>query len=318
MTNSDSLIRRSKKIWIAVLLGVISAFLCWELRHIHFPGPGDFLWPLRAARDLVAGRDPYNYPTSNLAVPYPLPAAFFGLPFVGFDDPVPPAIFFGISTTLLAYGLLRSGPAWRLLLLLSPCYVHSMVYAQWPPLVMSMAFFPALLFLVLVKPQIAVPMALSGYVRWTWRGIIVTLIVGAVSLLIMPTWPIRFLSQLGPYEGVMPILMISGGGPLLLLSLLRWREKNARLLLLMSLMPQRMFYDQLLLWFIPRSVLEICIVTLASWGGALFGLRLVGNWQNWIVISMYLPSLVLVLWHGRSRVTPRRGALRVSASNLSG
>ncbi|MBK7454708.1 MAG: hypothetical protein IPJ46_13625 [Anaerolineales bacterium] len=35
----------------------------------------DFNWQLRAARDLLAGNDPYGYIPWRLNIPYPLPTA---------------------------------------------------------------------------------------------------------------------------------------------------------------------------------------------------------------------------------------------------
>ena len=284
------------RILLAATIGLLSAALCYYARLHIYPGPGDFLWPLRSARDLLAGRDPYAYPFHRLQVPYPLPAAFVGLPFVRLPDQIAAAaIFFGRSSSLLAFGLLRDGPAWRLWLFGSPLYLHSLMFAQWPPLLMAMAFFPSLLFLGLVKPHMAFPLAFSGYVRWTWPAVLFSAAVGVASLLVMPDWPLRFVSQLGPYEGVSPLLVLSGGGPIILLALLRWRHKEARLLLLMSLMPQRAFYDQLSLWFIPRSKREMLVLTLASWIGVYSWLIVGSNWPAWVVVSIYLPALVMVL-----------------------
>ena len=54
----------------------------------------------------------------------------------------------------------------------------------------------------------------------------------------------------GIYKSPITVL----GGPLLLLSVMRWRRPEGRLLLAMSLLPQNMlFYDQLLLWLIPKT-----------------------------------------------------------------
>ena len=283
------------RILLAATIGLLSGVLCYYARVHIYPGPGDFLWPLRSARDLLAGRDPYAYPVHAFHVPYPLPAAFVGLPFVRLSDQIAAALFFGLSSSLLAYGLLRNGPAWRLWLFGSPLYIHALMFAQWPPILMAMAFFPPLLFLVLVKPHMAVPLAFSGYVRWTWPGVLFSAAVGVASLLVMPDWPMRFVSQLGPYQGISPLLVLSGGGPIILLALLRWRHKEARLLLLMSVMPQRMFYDQLSLWFIPRSLRQMLVLTLASWIGVYVWLFVGSGWAHWVVVSLYLPALVMVL-----------------------
>jgi hypothetical protein len=281
---------------IGLAIGILTTIVCYLVRLRIQPGPGDFFWPLRSARDLLMMQNPYDHPVTVESIPYPLPAAFIGLPFIWLPAPLAAAAFYGISSALLAFGLVRTGPAWRLLVFTTPLYIDALIFAQWPPLIMAMAFFPGLLFLGLVKPHIAAPLALSGYVRWTKRGVILALLVGIISLALVPDWPLRWISQLQPYEGLRPPLFWWGvGGPLILLALLRWRQKGARLLLLMSLVPQRMFYDQLALWFIPRTIAEFSFLTLASWLGVIAWIfyqvpPLVG-----VMLSVYLPTLLLVL-----------------------
>jgi hypothetical protein len=197
---------------------------------------------------------------------------------------------------LLAYGLVQKGPAWRLLIFTTPLYIDSLIFAQWIPLIMAMTFFPTLLFLGLVKPHISAPLAFSGYVKWSKRGIFLSVLTLIVSLILVPNWPLRWISQLKPYEGVTPpIFWFSVGGPLILLALFRWREKGSRLLLLMGLVPQRMFYDQLALWLIPKTIVEFSFLTLASWLGVIAWIYysvppLVG-----VMLGIYLPVLILVL-----------------------
>src|SRR4051794_38396439 len=57
---------RSPVIWhrilVAVLIGILSTTLCGLFLARMQVGGADFGWPLRAARDLLAGRDPYDYP----------------------------------------------------------------------------------------------------------------------------------------------------------------------------------------------------------------------------------------------------------------
>ena len=85
------------------------------------------------------------------------------------------------------------------------------------------------------------------------------------------------------------------------MALLRWREKEARLLFLMAVIPQRMFYDQLSLLIIPRSVGEMIFLTLMSWLGVMGWLFVGAGWQRWMVVSIYLPSLLLVMRGYRGR-----------------
>ncbi len=72
--------------------------------HFH-QGAGDFGWAIHAAQRLLAGQNPYDTPLEQ----YPLTAAFFALPFVALRPEVAGALFYGISSALLAFGLTRHG-----------------------------------------------------------------------------------------------------------------------------------------------------------------------------------------------------------------
>jgi hypothetical protein len=131
----------------------------------------------------LAGQDPYAFTPSALKIPYPLPVALFGLPFVMLPM-LPPklaaALFFSLTTTLLAYGILRRGETWRLLVFLTFPFLQALMFAQWSPLIMATWFFPILApLLVLIKPHIALPVALN---RLTRRGILLATIVAVASL----------------------------------------------------------------------------------------------------------------------------------------
>ena len=66
------------RILTSVMIGFASGIFCWFLLSHFHQGAGDFRWAIEAAQDLLAGRNPYSE-SQRL---YPLPAAWFGLPFV--------------------------------------------------------------------------------------------------------------------------------------------------------------------------------------------------------------------------------------------
>ncbi|MGQ9550739.1 MAG: hypothetical protein ACUVWS_19165 [Roseiflexus sp.] len=223
----------------------------------------------------MQGKDPYAFEPSSLKVPYPLPVALFGLPFIGLSKPMAAAIFFGASSSLLAYGILRSGEAWRLLVFLSFPYIYALMFAQWSPLIAACWFFPVLApLLVLVKPNIALPIALN---RLTRRGVMLAGGVLLVSLMIYPSWPWRWLEMTGQYDRIVPLLTLPFG-PLLVLALARWRDDRARLLAAMSVLPFRGVYDLMALWLIPRSIHQAFLLVMLSWSVPLynFGIGLQG------------------------------------------
>src|SRR5271165_7125543 len=93
------------RIVICAAIGVASAAYCYFLlRHFH-QGAGDFGWAIHAAQRLLAGQNPYDTPLEQ----YPLTAAFFAWPFAGLRPEVAGALFYGVSSALLAFGLTRHG-----------------------------------------------------------------------------------------------------------------------------------------------------------------------------------------------------------------
>jgi hypothetical protein len=263
----------------------------------------DFSYPYRAARALFAGQNPYEvmqavgeYPF-NSALLYPLPAALVASPFALLRPEVAGAIFIGLSATLLAWALLRDSP-WRLSLFLSAPFVQAAILGQWSPILTAAALMPTLQFLAAAKPTV-------GLAAWlykpSWRGIIGGLLLVAAAFIVLPTW-------LADWRDVMPSANKYRGpattwlGCFLLLGLLRWRRREGRLFIAMSLMPQLpVFYDQLILWLIPSTAARSFALTAISWVGYL-------AWypshtlpeQNeiafpWMVFTIYAPALALLL-----------------------
>src|SRR6266849_6633560 len=192
------------RILVSTVIGIASGIFCWFLlTHFH-QGAADFTWAIRAAKYLLAGKNPYDTPLEQ----YPMTAALFGLPFLWMRPEAAAGAFYGISSALLAFGLTR-----------------------------------------------------YGYYR----------------LLVLP-------------------------GPLLALALWRYRDRDAILLLLAAIMPQRWFFDSFILWLIPKSRREILATVFFSYGAGIW------RWYHtphsftevgrWTVIFIYLPMLGVVLWRG--------------------
>ena len=87
------------------------------------------------------------------------------------------------------------------------------------------------------------------------------------------------------------------------LSLLRWRRPEARLVGVMALMPQNLyFYDQLPLWLVARNGREALALTLASWV-AWAGMKVQCGDQPfcgpeaepWLLACVYLPAAAIAL-----------------------
>jgi hypothetical protein len=281
------------RIIVSSVIGIASAIICWII-HLK-PHAVDFGWALGAAHDLVAGRDPYSAPISG-SIPYPLPATVFAFPLLWLrtNPNLAGALFFGASSALLAFGLTRGGYT-RLLVFLAFPYWMAMITVQWSPLVMAGALLPWLFPAVLAKPQIGIPIALT---YWNWTGIVGCLVLTAASLLVMPNWPLRWVSQISGFQNYIPMLVLPG--PALLLALWVGADPDAHLLLLASLTPQHWFYDSFTLWLIPKSSSEILATACLSWGAVLwwplnFATRYSPKVGSLAVVWMYLPMLALLL-----------------------
>lgn len=284
---------------IALIIGSLSGLFCiFALSRIG-NGAGDFNWQLRSARDLLAGSDPYRYPPGEYNIPYPLPTAMLAVPLAWMSNYVAGGVFFGFSSGILAWLILQKGRPWQLLIFLSWPFFYASLYAQWAPLVLCLYFAPAFLPVLLMKPQIALPLALTQ--RPTWLGVGLTFVIGIASLVIYPTWPLVWLGQISTYQGIIPPLLVLPLGPLMLLALLRYRDRKAWLLLSMSAMPQRVLYDQMALLLVASDLREILILILCSWISLpvliIFGgwINLPDGWQLLLLLTLYLPALGILL-----------------------
>jgi hypothetical protein len=303
MENSKKSIRllsiRWRNLIIPALIGCATGTFCAHLMAMIHGGAADFGFALHAARDLLHGLDPYRHPVVSDYAPYPLTAALVAMPFSFLPDEIAAGLFIGLSSALLAWCLLRYGQNWPFLLLLSWPFVYGIMFVQWVPLVLCLWFLPSLLPMILVKPQIALPLVLAGKINRT--GVLATMILLAVSLLIYPSWPWVWIRQLHGYQGFSPPLFTLPLGPLLFLVLFRWREKRSWLLLLMAAMPQRVVYDQLALLLVANSRKERLALVLISWVTLPMLLyynswgKMPGGWHFWIILTLYVPALAIIL-----------------------
>jgi hypothetical protein len=277
------------RIAVSAAIGFASGAFCWFLmKHFH-QDAADFGWALHLAHRLLARQNPYDTPLEQ----YPLTAGLFALPFVRLQPELAAALFWGMSSSLLAFGLTKHGYS-RLLIFFAYPYWAGILTVQWSPIIAASAFFPLLLPLTMAKPQVGLPVFLT---RLSRRGLWACAAVAALSLIAMPTWPLLWLKQTGNYEHFIPLLVLPG--PLLLLALIRYRDRDALLLALAAIMPQRWFFDSFILWLIPQSRREIVWTVFFSWGAGIW------RWYHiphsftevgrYTVIFLYLPMLVVVL-----------------------
>lgn len=287
-----------KRISVSAAIGLATGVFCWFLlKHLH-QNAGDFRWAIHLAQRLVAHQNPYDTPLEQ----YPLPAAFIALPFLRVPPEVAAGLFYGISSFLLAFGLTRHNYRGLLVFFAYP-YWAGLLVAQWSTIITASAFFPLLLPATMMKPQVGLPVFLT---RLSRRGVLACVLVAALSLAVLPRWPLLWLGQAHYYEHFIPLFVFPG--PLLLLALWRYRDRGTWLLLLSAMMPQRWFFDSLTLWLIPKSRREILLPACFSWGAGIW--RWYHQPANFTevgrasVFFFYLPMLIVLLLRNASASEP--------------
>lgn len=292
-----------KRVSISAAIGATTGVICWFfMRHLH-QGAADFQWSLHLAQGLAAHKNPYDTPLEQ----YPLTSGFFAFPFLRLPPEIAAGTFYGLSSALLACGLTRQGYR-RLLIFFAYPYWAGLLTVQWSAVIAASAFFPLLLPVTLAKPQIGLPVLLT---RANRRGLLACIVLFLLSLAVMRRWLPLWLGQIGHYQHFVPLLVLPG--PLLLLALLRYKNRDAILLLLAACMPQRWFFDSFILWLIPKSRREIVWTVFFSWGAGLW------RWYHpphsfaqagrWAVVFIYLPMLFIVLFRTYARAHASEAAI---------
>jgi hypothetical protein len=286
------------RVAVAATIGITSGILCWYLVRRFHEDAADFRWALHLAHRLVAGQSPYDTPLEQ----YPVTAALFALPFLRLPPEAAAGFFWGISSFLLAFGITRDGYH-RLLIFLAYPYWAGMFVVRGSVIIAGSALIPLLLPLTLAKPQVGLPVFLT---RVTRRGVIACVVWVILSLIWKPSWPILWIHQWGNYEHYVPLLVLPG--PLLLLALVRYRDRDALQLLLTAIMPQRWFFDSFTLWLIPKTRKEILVTIFFSWGAEIWRWNPNPHSFNSVgrgaVLCIYLPMLAVLLWRGKGNRPP--------------
>ena len=262
---------------IAAALG---AFAGWT----HVSLESDFTKIHQAALVWRNGGDPYAITSGSFPFMYPFTAVLFGLPFTFL--PLPDVWFVAFGVGLFVWGI-TSDRRWRFVWLsfLTPALITTVRMSQWSALLMGAALTPAWGFLLACKPTIGAALWMAFPSK---RAFIGGLLLVALSMALLPDWPIRFVNAVSGVSHLQAPVTF-WGGPLLLLAGLRWRWSEARLLLALACVPQTHFYyDALPLFLIPRSFEQALTLTMAS---AVVPLALpwaTGSMDGWSPAAVYL------------------------------
>lgn len=262
-----------------------------------------------AATALLDGRNPYSLVGPGLEfnwpwpLYYPLTAPLSILPLGFLSLEVARVVFVALPATVLAFQLSRCG--WdRLIFFLSGAFLSCVKTAQWGPWIACSLFLPWLGFFMVSKPNVGLgAFAGARSMRdWNTTGLTALALVG-ISVAVQPGWPSTWLQSVETAPHFRSLVSLPGGF-LLLLAALRWRQWEARLLLMLALVPQTPGpHAALLLMLLPRTRRGLLILAILSYA-PLFLTTLpsnptfaqftyyIGRTTLWFV---FLPALALVM-----------------------
>lgn len=290
------------RVSIALALGLFAATVAWIATHRPGFGVPDFHWWWVGARALLDGQNPYE------AVPliigpefrlfHPMPAVVLAVPFALLAPDVALSLFSGLSAAVLAFAVTKESYD-RLPLFLNVSFAHAAVMGQWSLILTAAMLLPWLAFIGAAKPNVGVAMLAQSL---SWRAALAMLLFAVATLLVMPTWPREWLAQLpnSPYH-FSPLRTPLGF--LLLLALARWRRPEARLLVVLGIVPQSPFvYEALPLFLVPKTRFQTYALVIGSdlalgvyaWTRDMDTERRFFLNGIAVVVCMYLPALWMV------------------------
>lgn len=303
---ADAAPRWFRPVLVALIAFTVGAFT-WHITHPPL-WKSDFQFFYLATRLWRNGVDPYAMRPFTPPWPlwdrlfYPLPALVLMLPVAWLRLDVAHVAFVTAGSALLAWRLSRDA-LWPLLIFVSPSFLVAALLGQWSPWLTLGALVPAAGLLLAAKPTLG--LACWCY-RPTRRAVVSGMTLVLVSLALMPSWPREWLDNLGQVSQH-PAPITYQWGPLLALAVLRWRTREARLLLAMACVPQLLFFaDQLPLFLVARTRQEA--MAFIGWGMAVFIVYMMPSYLGygapWAMVTGYLPALGLVLRHPNEGPVP--------------
>jgi hypothetical protein len=304
---------------LAFGVGFAGGLLVWFYYTHYAPGVwSDFDQVWLGARALFSGRDPYTEVPKNFPWPlyYPLPALVLGLPFAPWSLLVGRVLFAAVTSGVVSWAILRYRPqAWPLML--SAPFAYSLIRGQWAPLLVAGALVPTLGGVVAAKPSTG--LATFAY-RPSIRTVVGAVLLAGLSLAVRPSWPTDWFTAIRntPLQFA-PVLM--PGGFILLAAFGRCRRADARLLGVLSCVPQTPgLYELLVLGLVPGTRRQaaavglswnvLYLITLATHESAPLTMAQLFQygvhrfyWPPMLVFG-YLPVLACVLWPSPLRERP--------------
>lgn len=263
---------------LAVVASLLSGFRAYlwvfgEAKSRDF----DQVW--YAARAILAGRNPYAEIGPGLPFEwpnplyYPLTAAVAVTPLAAFERTAAAVLFAALASGAFVWAATRRSLA-PAVVITSASAALAAEAVQWSPLLGAAFGIPWLGALLASKPTIGFAVWLARPTRVAAFGAI---FLTAVSLVLLPSWPLQWLEALKhtslataggtPYSA--PITTV--GGAFAAVLILRWRRPEARLVLALACVPQTpLLYETVPLFLVPYSITEAGVLWLGSWLAALW------------------------------------------------
>lgn len=290
---------RNRAIMITIAVGLLAAMLSAIAGHVRGTPGSDFTWLYRGALLLLDGQNPYRdsrlaftnpYPNDSPLF-YPLAAVMLAVPFTTLPLWGAAALFTGLGAGALSYAVLFNRSYLWPVLISSPMVV-AVASAQWAPLMMAVALLPALQGIALLKPNLGISSLLYG---GSWRTFLIAGVVVGAPWLYAPSWGWDWLSNvLSLHDHWAPVLFLPIG-PLLVLSVPAWRRPAGRLLIALSVLPQKLWwYDQAALWLVCETQRQALVLSIFSWGLFLAS-RGGGVSSTLCSVALFFPALALLL-----------------------
>ena len=307
-TEVDGRPSQAARLLAASLVGLFGAAFALAER-LRVPAiHSDFSPVWFGAKALLHHRNPYVLvgPALEFRFSYPLyypgTALVAAIPFTLLSETVATVTFIFLSAWLLGYGMTQAN--WnRIWMIPSASFIIASRAAQWSPLMAAAFFVPSLGWSLCCKPTIGLAiLGSTSQVRLVKLCVGGALLLLGVSLLLLPSWPQEWLRTIAGNELTSPITRL--GGPVLLVSALRLKRPEGRLLLLLALIPQTSsWYEGLMPMLVAQSRNEVRFLSLISSVGYLLQIPLLTG-DNYIsahntgalmVAFCYLPAAIVVL-----------------------
>jgi hypothetical protein len=174
-------------------------------------------------------------------------------------------VFVTGAAAMFGYAIGRRRPYLWPTLIGMPFFV-ALGSAQWTPLLTAAMLWPALGWVAVAKPNLGVAMLAGARTR---REALILVGGGVgivlVSLAILPGWPGDWLTALRGSVHFHP-LILRPGGFLVLLAAFRWRDPDARIVLVLGLVPVTgLMYDMLPACLACRTRAQAALLALISY-----------------------------------------------------